>query len=74
MYLILVKENSDHKLFWIAEDINAVKSKIKDKDLQDKINEGKAYLVEGKISLIRPETTPELLEIKEIKKKKDMNY
>ncbi len=74
MYLILVKENSNHKLFGIAEDINEVKSNIKDKDLQDKINNGKAYLVEGKISLIRPETTPEILEIKEIKKKKDMNY
>ncbi|KKL15884.1 hypothetical protein LCGC14_2501120 [marine sediment metagenome] len=74
MYLILVKENSDHKLFGIAEDISEVKSKIKDNDLQDKIKNGKAYLVEGKISLIRPETTPELLEIKEIKKKKDMSY
>ena len=74
MYLILVKENSDHKLFEIAENINEVKSKTKDKDLQDKIKNGKAYLVEGKISLIRPETTPELLEINEIKNKKDMNY
>ncbi len=74
MYLILVKENSDHKLFGIAEDIDEVKSKIKDNDLQEKIEKGKAYLVEGKISLIRPETTPDLLEVKEIKKKKDMNY
>jgi hypothetical protein len=74
MYLIFVKEDSEHKLFGIAEDIDEVKSLIKNKELQDKIENGKAYLVEGKISLIRPETTPELLEIKEIKKKKDMNY
>jgi hypothetical protein len=74
MYLILVKKNSDHKLFAITEDINDVKSKIKDNDLQDKIENGKAYLVEGKITLIRPETTPELFDMKEIKKKKNMNY
>ena len=74
MYIIFVKEDSEHKLFGIAEDIDEAKSLIKNKELQDKIENGKAYLVEGKISLIRHETTPELLEIKEIKKKKDMNY
>ena len=74
MYLIFVKENSGHKLFGVAEDINEVKNFVKNKELQGKIENGKAYLVEGNISLIRPETTPEILEVKEIKKKKDMNY
>ena len=74
MYLILVKDNSDHKLFAIDEDINEIKSKIKDKDLQDKIETGKAYLVEGKITLIRPETTPDFFETKGAEKKKNRNY
>lgn len=74
MYLILVKENGTHKLSGIAENIEEVKKIIKNNNIQDKIDSGKAYLVEGKISLIRPETTPELLDIKEIKKAKDLYY
>ena len=74
MYLILVKENGTHKLSGIAENTEEVKKIIKNNNIQDKIDNGKAYLVEGKISLIRPETTPELLDIKEIKKAKDLYY
>lgn len=74
MYLILVKENGTHKLSGIAENIEEVKKIIKNNNIQDKIDSGKAYLVEGKISLIRPETTPELLDIEEIKKAKDLYY
>ena len=74
MYLILVKENGTHELFGIAENIDEVKNIIKNNSIQDKIDNGKAYLVEGKISLIRPETTPALLDIKEIKKAKDIYY
>ena len=74
MYLILVKENGTHKLSGIAENVEEVKKIIKNNNIQDKIDNGKAYLVEGKISLIRPETTPELLDIKEIKKAKDLFY
>ena len=74
MYLILVKENSDHILYAIDEDINEIKSKIKDKDIQNKIENGKAYLVEGKVTLIRPETTPDFFEADKIKSKKNRNY
>ncbi|KPJ89506.1 MAG: hypothetical protein AMS17_01630 [Spirochaetes bacterium DG_61] len=74
MYMILVKDNSGHKLVGIAETKEEVKACIKKNDLQDKIDNGKAYLVEGTIRLIRPETTPELLDIKEVRKKKNGYY
>jgi hypothetical protein len=74
MYLILVKEDGTHSLYGIAQDLQEVKAVINKKELQDKIDNGKAYLVEGTIKLIRPETTPELLDIKEVRKKKDIYY
>ena len=74
MYLILVKEDGSHTLYGIANNIDEVKQIINKKDFQDKIDNGKAYLIEGTIKLIRPETTPELLNIKEVRKKKDIYY
>jgi hypothetical protein len=74
MYLILVKEDGTHSLYGIAQSLDEVKAIINKKELQDKIDNGKAYLVEGAIKLIRPETTPELLDVKEVRKKKDIYY
>jgi hypothetical protein len=74
MYLILIKEDGAHKLYAIAQDFRELKSLINKKELQDKIENGKAYLIEGNIRLIRPETTPELLDIREVRKKKDVYY
>jgi len=74
MYLILVKDNDTHTLVGIAQTSEEVKKYINMKNLQDKIDTGKAYLVEGDITLIRPETTPELLDIKEVRKKKNSYY
>jgi hypothetical protein len=74
MYLVLVKENGKHTLSGIGEDINEVKTIISKQKLKNKIENGKAYLVEGVIKVIRPETTPELLEIKEEMKKPDKYY
>lgn len=73
MYLILIKKDGKHVLYDLAESIEEVKKMVNKEDLKEKISNGKAYLVEGKINLIRPETTPELLEIKEIEKK-DIYY
>jgi hypothetical protein len=74
MYLILVKEDSTHTLYGIAQNLDEVKVIINKKELQDKIDNGKAYLIEGTVKLIRPETTPELLNVKEVRKKKDIYY
>jgi hypothetical protein len=74
MFLILIKENGTHTLYAIAQEMGEVKAIINKKELQDKIDNGKAYLVEGSIKLIRPETTPELLDVKEVRKKKDVYY
>jgi hypothetical protein len=74
MFLILIKENGTHTLYGIAQEMGEVKAIINRKELQDKIDNGKAYLVEGSIKLIRPETTPELLDVKEVRKKKDVYY
>lgn len=74
MYLILVKENAKHTLAGMAENITEVKEIIRKNNLLDKIESGKAYLIEGNIKLIRPETTPELLDTKELRKKKDIYY
>jgi hypothetical protein len=74
MYLVLVKENGEHTLTGIVEDIGEVRAIINSKNLKNKIETGKAYLVEGVIRLIRPETTPELLDVKTKKKKTDKYY
>jgi hypothetical protein len=74
MYLILVKDNDTHTLVGIAQTSDEVKNYINKKNLQDKIDNGKAYLVVGDITLIRPETTPDLLDIKEVRKKKNSYY
>ena len=74
MYLILTKDNGCHTLVGIAETIEEVKNCIKKSGIQDKIENGKAYLVEGSIKLIRPETTPELMDVREVRKKKDSYY
>jgi len=74
MYLILVKENGIHTLLGLADNLNEIKKIIKNKNIKDKIDTGKAYLIDGNIKLIRPETTPELLETKEVKKIKDIHY
>ena len=74
MYLILVKDDSSHTLVGIAETMEEVKALINRNNIQDKIDNGKAYLIEGSIRLIRPETTPELLDIKEVQKKKNSYY
>ena len=74
MYLVLVKENGRHTLSGIGEDINEVKNIISQNNLKNLIDTGKAYLVEGVIKVIRPETTPELLDIKKKPKKTDKYY
>lgn len=74
MYLVLVKENGKHTLSGIGEDISEVRTIISKNKLKNKIDNGKAYLVEGVIRLIRPETTPELLEIGGKAKKTDKYY
>ena len=74
MFLILVKDNGIHTLVGIAQTSEEIKKHINKKNLQDKIDTGKAYLVEGDITLIRPETTPEILDIKEVRKKKNSYY
>ena len=74
MYLVLVKENGRHTLSGIGEDINEVKNIISKNNLKNLIDTGKAYLVEGVIKVIRPETTPELLDIKKKPKKTDKYY
>ena len=74
MYLILVKDNGTHTVIGIVETSKEVKEFLNKIDLKEKIDNGKAYLVEGNIKLIRPETTPELLDIKEVRKKKNSYY
>jgi hypothetical protein len=74
MYLVLVKENGRHILSGIGEDIKQVRNIISDKNLKNSIDNGKAYLVEGVIKVIHPETTPELLDIKKKPKKADKYY
>jgi hypothetical protein len=74
MYLIIVKDNGTHTVMGIAETVEEVKKILNESELKDKIDNGKAYLVKGNITLIRPETTPELLNIKEIRKKKNNYY
>ncbi|MFW6138966.1 MAG: hypothetical protein ACOC7U_07325 [Spirochaetota bacterium] len=74
MFLIFVKDNDKHTLTGVAEDVTEVKSIIHRGNLKDKIENGKAYLVEGKLKLIRPETTPELFDTKGPSGKSDSYY
>jgi len=74
MFIILVKDNSKYNIIGFAEDKKEVKNIINKNNLQDKINDGKLYLIDGTINLIRPETTPELLDIKNVKNKSDLYY
>ena len=74
MYMIFVKENGRHTVTGIAEDIDGIKTIIRENDLKEKIDTGKAYLVEGRIKLIRPETTPELLNMNTKGKEKNSYY
>jgi len=74
MYVIFVKENKKHTVEGIAENLDEVKAIINKNNLRDKVDNGKAYLVKGDIMLIGPETTPELLDIKELTSKKDSYY
>ena len=74
MYVIFIKEDGKHTVKGIVESIDEVKRIVKEKDMKDRIETGKAYLIEGEIKLIRPEVTPDLLDLKVSKKEKDMYY
>ncbi len=74
MYVIFVKENKKHTVEGIAENLDGVKVIINKNNLKDKVDNGKAYLIKGDIMLIRPETTPELLDIKEAISEKNGYY
>jgi len=74
MYVVFIKENGNYSVRGIAETMDEVITIINKNNLKDKINEGKAYLIEGNIKLIRPETTPALLDIKEVTTKKNSYY
>ncbi len=74
MYMVFVKENNGHRVTGIAENLEEVKSILNSNDLVDHISHGKAYLMEGDIRLIRPETTPELLDIKKVIPEKNSYY
>ncbi len=74
MYVIFVKNDGQHTVTGIAENLDEVKSIVKKNNLKDKIDAGKAYLVEGVIKLIRPETTPEILDMKISRKEKNNYY
>jgi hypothetical protein len=72
--MVFVKENGKHTVTGIAESMNEVKTIITKNNIKSKIETGKAYLMEGQIKLIRPEITPELLDLKVTKKEKDLYY
>jgi hypothetical protein len=74
MYVIFFKENGNHTVKAIVESVEEVKKIVKESDMKNRIETGKAYLIEGEIKLIRPETTPELLDLKVSKKEKDQYY
>ena len=74
MFVVFVKEDGKHTVKGIVESVNEVKALISKDDLKSKIETGKAYLIEGEIKLIRPEVTPELLDLKVSQKEKDMYY
>ena len=74
MYLVLLKNDSGHVLYGIGETLEEIKKMIKNGKIDDKIENGKAYLIKGDITLIRPETTPELLNIKNVKPEEKSYY
>jgi hypothetical protein len=74
MFVVFVKEDGKHTVRGIVESVDEVKALISKDDLKSKIETGKAYLIEGEIKLIRPEITPELLDLKVSQKEKDMYY
>jgi hypothetical protein len=74
MYVIFIKEDGKHTVKGIVESIDEVKRIVKQNDMKDRIETGKAYLIEGEIKLIRPEVTPELLDLKVSKTEKDLYY
>jgi len=74
MYLVLLKNDGEHVLYGIGETLEEVKKMIQNGKIDDKIEKGKAYLIEGNIKLIRPETTPELLDIKDLKAEEEGYY
>lgn len=74
MYLVLLKNDGEHILYGIGESLGEVKKMIASGKIDDKIENGKAYLIEGDITLIRPETTPELLNIKKLKSEGEGYY
>ncbi len=74
MYIVFVKEDGKHTIRGIFESVDEVKQLIQKDDLKSKIETGKAYLIEGEIKLIRPEITPELLDLKVLKKEKNQYY
>ena len=74
MFVVFVKEDGKHTVRGIVESVDEVKALISKDDLKNKIETGKAYLIEGEIKLISPEITPELLDLKVSQKEKDMYY
>ena len=74
MYVVFIKEDGKHTICGILENVDEVKQLIQQDDLKKKIETGKAYLIEGEIKLIRPEITPELLDLKVSKKDKNQYY
>lgn len=74
MFVVFVKEDGKHTVMGIVESVDELKALISKDDLKSKIETGKAYLIEGEIKLIRPEITPELLDLKVSQKEKDMHY
>ncbi len=72
MFVVFVKEDGKHTVRGIVESVDEVKALISKDYLKSKIETGKAYLIEGEIKLIRPEITPELLDLKVSQKEKDM--
>jgi len=74
MFIVLVKGNSKYSIIGFAENIEDIKNIINKNDLKDKIDNGKAYLIEGNIKLIRPETTPGLLNETSTKGKSNKYY
>jgi hypothetical protein len=74
MYVVFVKEDGKHTISGIFEKLEEVKQLVQKDEVKKKIETGKAYLIEGEIKLIRPEITPELLDLKVSKKEKNQYY
>jgi hypothetical protein len=74
MFIVFVKENGGHRVTGMAESADEVKELVKSPELVEYIRHGKAYVMQGSISLIHPETTPELLDTKKMVTKKASYY